>query len=55
VPLLAEKRALDGRSTAYVCERGVCALPTHDPDVVIRQLEVPLATAREPGVTTAGR
>ncbi len=38
VPLLADKRALDGRSTAYVCTRGVCQLPTSDPHVLDRQL-----------------
>jgi uncharacterized protein YyaL (SSP411 family) len=38
VPLLAEKRALGGRATAYVCEEGVCALPTGDPDVLAEQL-----------------
>jgi uncharacterized protein YyaL (SSP411 family) len=38
IPWLADKRALGGRTTAYVCERGVCALPTSDPDVLTRQL-----------------
>jgi uncharacterized protein len=38
IPLLAEKRALGGRSTAYVCEQGACELPTSDPEVLARQL-----------------
>jgi uncharacterized protein len=37
-PFVAEKRALGGRSTAYVCERGRCELPTADPAVLARQL-----------------
>jgi len=38
VPLVAEKKALGGKATAYVCERGVCQLPTTDPDELARQL-----------------
>jgi len=38
VPWLAEKKAHRGRATAYVCERGVCQLPTSDPEVFTRQL-----------------
>jgi hypothetical protein len=38
LPWLADKRALDGRSTAYVCTRGACELPTSDPAVLDRQL-----------------
>ena len=38
IPLLAEKRALRGAATAYVCERGVCDLPTSDPATLARQL-----------------
>jgi uncharacterized protein YyaL (SSP411 family) len=37
-PFVAEKRALGGRSTAYVCEHGRCELPTADPAVLARQL-----------------
>jgi hypothetical protein len=32
------KRALRGRATAYVCERGRCELPTTDPRVFERQI-----------------
>jgi uncharacterized protein YyaL (SSP411 family) len=32
------KRAIGGRATAYVCERGKCELPTNDPAVFARQL-----------------
>lgn len=38
MPWLADKRALGGRSTAYVCTRGACELPTSDPAVLDRQL-----------------
>jgi uncharacterized protein YyaL (SSP411 family) len=38
VPLVAGKTALRGRSTAYVCARGVCKLPTADPAVFARQI-----------------
>ena len=39
VPLIKGKVARKGRTTAYVCERGVCQLPTTDVDVFSRQLE----------------
>jgi uncharacterized protein len=35
------KIALDGKPTAYVCERGACQLPTHDPAAFIAQLARP--------------
>jgi uncharacterized protein YyaL (SSP411 family) len=38
VPLLADKHAVDGHSTAYVCTRGVCRLPTSDPVTLDGQL-----------------
>ncbi|MFQ5719718.1 MAG: thioredoxin domain-containing protein [Acidobacteriota bacterium] len=38
VPLLAGKVAIDGQTTAYVCEKGVCQLPTRDPQVFIKQI-----------------
>ncbi len=38
VPLLEGKAAQAGRPTAYVCERGMCELPTRDPGVFARQL-----------------
>ncbi len=38
IPLLEAKVARDGRATAYVCERGVCELPTSDPEVFAAQL-----------------
>ena len=38
VPLLEGKVAQGGRPTAYVCERGICELPTSDPIVFARQL-----------------
>ena len=38
VPLVADKVAVGGEPTAYVCERRVCALPTTDPAVFARQI-----------------
>ncbi len=40
VPLVANKRAMKRRPTAYVCEQGVCKLPTSDPEVFEQQLRV---------------
>jgi len=38
IPLIEHKVAQKGKATAYVCERGVCELPTTAPDVFARQL-----------------
>ena len=38
VPLLKNKRARRGTTTAYVCESGVCALPTESPAEFERQI-----------------
>jgi len=38
VPWLEGKRALGGKATAYVCERGRCELPTSDPAVFAEQI-----------------
>ncbi|MFN8544491.1 MAG: thioredoxin domain-containing protein [Candidatus Binatia bacterium] len=38
IPLVAEKLALHGTATAYVCEQKVCSLPTSDPAVLAAQL-----------------
>ena len=38
VPLVAHKRAREGRVTAYVCENRVCELPTSDPEVFAKQI-----------------
>ena len=38
VPLVAGKRALRGRTTAYVCENRVCDFPTADPDRFAQQI-----------------
>ena len=36
--IVGEKQTIDGRPTAYVCERGRCLAPTSDPAVFARQL-----------------
>ncbi len=38
VPLVRDKVARGGKTTAYVCERRVCELPTADPRVFARQV-----------------
>jgi uncharacterized protein YyaL (SSP411 family) len=53
VPLLSRKVARGGKATAYVCEKGVCALPTTDPSIFAQQirktkpLRQPVATSQE--------
>ncbi len=39
VPLLAERIAVGGRPTAYVCQGFVCRLPVTDPDALRTQLQ----------------
>jgi hypothetical protein len=38
IPLLEGKRAIRGETTAFVCEQGICDLPTSDPGVFARQI-----------------
>ena len=38
VPLLADRPALEGRATAYVCEHFVCQLPVTEPEALAAQL-----------------
>ena len=44
-PVVRNKVARDGATTAYVCRAGVCRLPTTDPATFRRQLDAPF----EPG------
>ncbi len=39
IPLLADRRAIDGKATAYLCEHFVCQAPTQDPGELARQLD----------------
>ncbi len=39
IPLLADRVAIDGRPTAYVCRAFVCRLPATDPPTLRRRLE----------------
>jgi uncharacterized protein YyaL (SSP411 family) len=39
MPLLADRRAIDGKATAYLCEGFVCQAPTTDPAELARQLD----------------
>jgi uncharacterized protein YyaL (SSP411 family) len=38
VPLVGAKRALGGKTTAYVCENRICQYPTSDPRTLAKQL-----------------
>jgi len=38
VPWIADKSALDGRPTAYVCVHGRCDLPVHEPEELVASL-----------------
>ena len=38
VGLLRDKSPQSGKATAFVCERGICKLPTTDPEVFTRQI-----------------
>ncbi len=39
IPLLAERKMLDGKATAYVCRRFVCQQPVNDPAALADQLK----------------
>ncbi|MFI5375575.1 MAG: thioredoxin domain-containing protein [Candidatus Rokuibacteriota bacterium] len=39
LPLLAERAAVGGQPTAYVCQHYVCQLPVTEPDALARQLD----------------
>jgi len=39
IPLVQGKMALEGKATAYVCEKGLCKLPTNDPMVFAQQIK----------------
>ena len=40
IPLLRGRSTLDGRATAYVCERMACQWPVHEPDALAEQLGI---------------
>jgi uncharacterized protein YyaL (SSP411 family) len=44
IPLMADRRAIGNRPTAYLCEAFVCHAPTTDPAQLARQLEAFTAT-----------
>lgn len=48
VPLVENKVAQGGKTTAYVCEQRVCALPTTDPVIFAKQLSQ-VRLLKEPG------
>ena len=38
IPLVKGKLAMQGKTTAYVCEQGVCKLPTTEPNIFSQQI-----------------
>ena len=38
-PLVHGKSAMGGKTTAYVCEKGACELPTSDPKMFSQQIK----------------
>jgi hypothetical protein len=55
VPYLEGKKTLRGKTTAYVCERRVCRLPTTDPAAFGRLLEKVEPLPAPPALETPGR
>jgi hypothetical protein len=47
-PLLADRVAVDGRPTAYVCEHYACRLPVTDPEALRAEIDGALARRRRP-------
>ncbi|MCP4753039.1 MAG: thioredoxin domain-containing protein, partial [Proteobacteria bacterium] len=41
VPLVENKAARNGKTTAYVCRQGVCGLPTTDPSEFAARISCP--------------
>ena len=39
IPLIKGKLAIKGKVTAFVCEKGICELPTNDPVVFAKQIK----------------
>ena|GEM_PF-1981677 len=39
IPLIEGKLAIKGKVTAFVCEKGICELPTNDPVVFAKQIK----------------
>ncbi|MFU8806599.1 MAG: hypothetical protein ACNA8W_22515, partial [Bradymonadaceae bacterium] len=48
IPLFENKMAIRGQTTAYVCEKGHCELPTSDPEVFARQIGKPSPLSERP-------
>jgi hypothetical protein len=52
-PLLADRPLLDGRPTAYVCERFACKQPVNDPTALAAQIEEAVAERRAGSATAS--
>ncbi len=49
IPLLADRSAIGGRPTAYVCRNFACRLPVTDPAALVAQLAAPATASLTPG------
>jgi uncharacterized protein len=38
IPLVRDKKVLDGKATAYLCENRICRLPVTDPEQLVKQI-----------------
>jgi uncharacterized protein YyaL (SSP411 family) len=53
IPLAAGKKAVHGKATAYVCEKGTCSLPAETPEEFIQSAVKPFLSGR--GYKAPGR
>ena len=50
IPLIQGKHALNGKTTAYVCEKAYCKLPAQDPALFSRQISEVVKLKVEPKI-----
>lgn len=50
IPLIQEKYALNGKTTAYVCEKAYCKLPAQDPALFSQQISEMVKLKDEPKI-----
>jgi uncharacterized protein YyaL (SSP411 family) len=50
IPLIREKYAINGKTTAYVCEKAYCKLPAQDPALFSRQISEVVKMKVEPKI-----
>ena len=50
IPFIKEKFALNGKTTAYVCEKAYCKLPAQDPALFSQQISEVIKLKGEPKI-----